>query len=91
MSDIDNSLEIVLLWAEAEIADKSNPPWARRAYENLINCVREVISSRKCTVLLGDLQPAAEHEGHVVQPEVCKNHTNIVPLRPQTVRVRMPM
>jgi hypothetical protein len=91
MSDIDKSLQDVLIWAENKEADSSQPPWARDTYEKLIDALRAVIRGRDCTITLEDSLLLEKHLEIVPQQLAYKDQTNIVRLHPRYVKVQMPI
>lgn len=91
MGTIDKDLQAVFGWANKKAQDETQPPWAFEAYENLRDALAVVIDGRACTVSMEDSQKLPEQKEPSPQQEDCTGHTNIVPLRPPIVRVRMPM
>lgn len=91
MATIDEKLQDVLEWANQKAQDETNPPWAYDHYETLQNTLAAIIAGRACTITMEDLRQLDEHQVHDLPPGANTDRTNIVPLHPQIVRVRMPM
>lgn len=91
MDDLDQELREVLRWAEERIQDGSEPPWAMETYLELKSALKKVIAGRKATITLEDSQQLALLPETDPQPSDYNDSPNIVLLRPDNVRVQMPM